>query len=312
MSVPWYVWGGAGGLLSGLGLCLVWITLTRPRARRGAAYVQTTGLQHRYRSARLLLSWNEFVTKGAVMGVGLFLLGLIASGNLITGFTLFWGGFVMTFSAAEEARDKFMMAYSRQLERAMASFRSAVRSRMSIDDGLKTAAMYASGPVAEDFGKILAARQANVSRDEAIIPIAEERQSLFLDGFFATIQAAEKIGGGDIGQVLEEQADTIREQISVFEDHLVHSASIRQEAMWALFVPWIIIALLRLLPYLMASLSGIPPDTAIGDFYASPVGISLLEASALITIYGYWSMTHIMRRGIILGRVPIRNRGQGV
>ncbi len=81
--------------------------------------------------------------------------------------------------------------------------------------------------------------------------------------------------------------------------------------MWALFVPWIIVALLRLLPYVMASLSGIAPDTSISDFYASPIGMGLLEVCAVITIYGYWSLTHIMRRGIILGRVPKRHQGEG-
>src|SRR4051812_43285914 len=111
----WLQWALPGGMCVGLGLWMIWNTISKPRALRRANAVEPSAFQKRYERQRLLLPWPTFLAQGAIRG-GLFaLVMLIGTRNpmLVPPFFVF--GFVHLYCAEEDRRDKVAMAYSADL-----------------------------------------------------------------------------------------------------------------------------------------------------------------------------------------------------
>ncbi len=303
MIQPWILWSAGVSVLIGLGIWLIYGTVTQPRAIRRAQYVETNSLRSRYEQQALLLPWSKFMAQGALRG-GLFAVVLgAATGNTFVMPIFFVFGFVHLFCAEEVRRDQARMDYNASLISVLSYVMSSFRSKASINEALGAAAQYASGPIAEDMKAILSAQATNLSREQTLREIAEKRDSLFLDGFFEAILSADKVSGADINKILADIQKATSEQVKVYLDHLVRIKQTATQVNWAVFGPWLIVGLARWLPLLLAGSTNGYADTDLSAFYQTPAGSLLLVFGAAASVYFFRYLSTGMRQGLILGRV---------
>ena len=307
----WLRWGLLSSVLAGSGIWLVYETLTKPRAPRRARNVVTGGeLQVRYESAHFLMSWPEFLVRGGVYAFLFGLFGYLAVLNPVVIPPLAAFGFVYLYCAEEDRRDRQMMDYNGELAQSATYMMTAFEGKGSIGDAIAITAEYATGGVKDDMNAIVAGRGANIPLENTLAEISARRNSLFLDGFFEAIKAADKMNPADIVAILEDQSRVIVQGVEAFRDHLVKITEVRRQVLWATFGPWLVAGAGRWLALLTTPSSGKIGVSELGDFYVSPIGTIFLLVGACLSIFAYWQMTRTMRSGIVLGRIPVRARTQ--
>jgi len=304
----WLMWGLAGSALVGPGLWMIWNTLMRPRSAPHAEYVEVEKYQRQYERARILLPWGVYLTRSALYGALFAIACYLGVMNAVVLPEMFIFGFIYVYCAEEDRRDHFTMDYSRDLAQSISYMMNAFQGKESIDNSVRVAAQYSTGAVGEDLNAIMAAREANLRRAQALAPIAEKRNSLYLDGFFETLRVADRMKGVDVMNVLDGQSKVMLDGIKAFKKHLIAVENTRKEVRWAIFGPWLIAGAARWLPTLVSGPS--VPLSEVAAFYTSFIGTLFLGAASVISCVGYWQMTRTMRSGIVLGRIPVRKRGQ--
>ncbi|MBN1286807.1 MAG: type II secretion system F family protein [Anaerolineae bacterium] len=288
-----------GALVTGVGIWIAYDGLVRPRRRTAA---QTTylyeGLEVRLQQNRLPVRAERFLIEGALVGVLLAALSVLAAGAWAAVAPMFLCGFAVIYTVYEGRRDALAMEYNAGVALAAGQISNAWLAQPSISNALESVIVYGHPEVARDFEQARAAMGAGKNLTEAFAPIADRRCSPFLDGLVMALASAER-ATGDIRGLLEGIADSTREQVEIFKDYIVASANARQEVLWAVFAPWGLILISRLLSAMPGAVGG----EGLEVIFASPVGSAMLFAAGLVTLLGYRQMTTAMQQGIVLDRI---------
>ena len=291
----------AGALLVGGGVWQVFDTLTRPRRRTAAqaAYLYA-GLEVRLQRARLPVAADRFAAEGALVGAGLALLSLLATGSPAALLPMFLCGFAVIWATYEGRRDALAMDYNAGVALAASQISNAWLAQPSLGHAMDAVITYGHPEVARDFEAVRAALGAGKNLAEAFAPVADRRRSPFLDGLAMALISADR-ATGDIRGLLEGIAESTREQVEIFKDYLVASANARSEVLWAVFAPWGLVLVSRLMSLLPGG-GGMQGGELEGVFN-TPVGAIMLFAAGWITLAGYVAMQRAIRQGIVMDRI---------
>ncbi|GAB4462822.1 MAG: hypothetical protein Kow00120_29490 [Anaerolineae bacterium] len=291
----------AGALSVGAGVWWLFDAFTRPKRRRAAqaAYLYE-GLEVRLQRARLPVTADRFLAEGALVGAGLALLSLLATGAVGAVVPMFLCGFVVVWSQYEGKRDARAMDYNAGVALAASQISNAWLAQPSLNHALDAVITYGHPEVAEDFEAARAALGTGKSLAEAFAPVGDRRRSPFFDGLVMALVSADR-ATGDIRGLLEGIAASTREQVEIFKDFLVASANARQEILWATFAPWALLLVSRLLALLPGG--GGVQGGELEAVFVSPVGAIGLCIAGVVTLAGYLSMQRAVQTGIVLDRI---------
>ncbi|MBN1283974.1 MAG: type II secretion system F family protein [Anaerolineae bacterium] len=288
----------AGALLTGAGIWSVFDTLARPRRRTAAqaAYIYE-GLEVHLKRNRLPVSADRFVLEGAIAGALLAGLSVLATGAIGAVLPMFLCGFVVIHSTYEGRRDALAMEYNAGVALAASQISNAWLAQPSLTHAMDAVVTYGHPEVARDFEEARAALSAGKNLADAFSTIADRRRSPFLDGLVMALISADR-ATGDIRTLLEGIADSTRAQVEIFKDYIVVSAGARQEVLWAVFSPWVLVLASRGMSLMPGAGEG--ELTAV---FGSPVGMVGLFVAGMVTLVGYRAMNRAAQQGIVMDRI---------
>jgi tight adherence protein B len=165
-------------------------------------------------------------------------------------------------------------AFAEQLESTLVQLASGLRAGHSLQRALASVAQDSPSPTAEEFARIVNEHKLGVDLGEAMHGAAERMRS---DDVAWTAQAIaiHREVGGNLGEVLDHIAETIRERQQIRRQVQTLSAEGRSSAVVLMVLPIAIAALLSVLS----------PDY-LSSFFTSPIGLLMGGLSLVLFLLG--------------------------
>ncbi len=164
--------------------------------------------------ADLKLKSSEWVL--AVVGIGVLVgvLGLLRFGSLIfliaaPGVVWFLSGLFLRLRQRRRTR-----AFNRQLGDTMVLLSNALKAGHSFAQALNTVAKNASPPIAEEFARSTREIALGITVDEALHHMVERNKSEDFDLMVTAVQI-QRVVGGNLAEILDTIAFTIRERVRI-------------------------------------------------------------------------------------------------
>ncbi len=290
-------------LLAGASLTVIFLALTVDlgNAVRALRYRQqaliSDGIQVRLDQAHLGISAAEFIKRSVVLGLGLALALYVVVGALTLILIGFAAGFLITWTQLEVARDRKLVAYNQTLASACDTLRNAYLTSGSLSTAIKSVVEYGAPEVRDDFALALtAARQGEFAA--GLQTIANRRRSIVFDAMANALLRAEESSGA-VGEMLEQLAESTRQNVAAFEAAMIMQINARSNVNWGAFGPWAVYAAFRLMTvgFSTVSLGG------ASDFFGTLPGNLVAALAGVLTIYLHRMCYQIAQRDLAVQRV---------
>ena len=162
----------------------------------------------------LKLRPSEFlgIASGIALGLGI-LAGLLLRniGAEILAIVL---GFAAPFVYVKSLEARRLVAFNRQLPDALALIGSAIRSGYSFQRAMLMASEEMPAPISEEFARVLNETKVGLSMEAALTRMATRVQSYDLELVVTAVIIQQQIGG-NLAEIIENIATTIRERVRV-------------------------------------------------------------------------------------------------
>lgn len=224
--------------------------------------------------AGLLLRPSElvaFMALSALAGVGL---GLVAFKKLSFGILLGCAGGVLPWVWLKVRQGRRMRALANQLPDAIDMLSSALRSGFSFLRGVQTVAGQMQPPIADEFRRLAAEVQMGMATDEALDNLVERTRCYDLELLVAAVQIQLETGG-NLAEVLDNIALTIRERIRLQGEINAATAEVRLSA-----------AILFAMPVLIGMAVNFLNPGYLTPLIKTPVGLAMLLVAAVLMSIG--------------------------
>ena len=192
-------------------------------------------------------------------------------------------GALVPFSLLSRATSKRLSAFQSQLADILMVVASSLRAGHSFQQALDSASQEIGEPGASEFGLVMSEVRLGRDIDDALEALVERTGSKDLEWAVSAIQIQRKVGG-NLAEVLETVARTIRERETLRRQVRVMSAEGR-----------ISVVVLTVLPIAVAAyLMTINPDY-LRTLTATTTGLIMLVAAGVLMVIGYIWMQKIVR-----------------
>ena len=231
-----------------------------------ADYVASSGV--RLTGQEFLYAWV-----GAVfIPVLLFtLLGL----NVISVLAIGIVGFAAPILLLQHARKKRQEKFTKQLGEALVIMGNAVKGGFSFRQAMESVSVDMQPPISSEFGRAIREIHFGVSQEDALVHLTERMKNRDLDLLVSAVLTSAQVGG-NLSEILEIIASTIKDRIRIKQEVHVLTASGRFSAL--------IIGLLPVLIFLATML--LNPDY-VSFFIQTDVGRLMLIVSAVLEFVGF-------------------------
>lgn len=277
---------------------------TRPRGTvRAQRETLLPGIQVRLDRARLGVSASTYVTRSLTIGAVFGLLMVLATGAWLTLPAGLVAGFAFVWSRLEDERNERLNRYHKALASAADTIVNSWRVRPSMNRALETVATYGQGDVAADFEETRASVRGGSSLPAALQLVADRRQSPVFDALATALIVAEE-ASGEVSEMLAQQALATRQMAVIYEETVDEQRGQRQDVMWGIVGPWVVMAMIRL--FTIAT-GGLGYGT---EFFHTLAGQIAAVAAAALTVVAYVNAHRVAGRGLVVQRVELE-RGKG-
>lgn len=173
--------------------------------------------------------------------------------------------------------------FTNQLSQALQMIAAALRAGHSITRAVEAVAQEAETPMSEEFARV--ANEVRLGRDlvDALEHVAARMESEDF-GWVAGAIASQRETGGNLNEILEQVAETIREREHVRQQ--VHSLS--AEGRISAYI-------LMALPIVIGVYYGLVSQEIMGAFIGSGIGKLLLVGSLVLYVLGGFWMRSVVR-----------------
>jgi tight adherence protein B len=199
--------------------------------------------------------------RGAAMGLGFGVFGGYVALNVPR--------FVLRYLKAKRLR-----LFNGQLVEALMTMSNALRAGFSIMQSFETIVKEGNDPIAQEFAMFLQQMRVGVPFDDALRELEERVRSDDLTLMVRAIETA-RITGGNLTEVFEKIAETIRERVRIEGRIRSLTAQGRMQAFVVGAIPFL----------LLMAMTMMDPPMMIA-FMTSPMGISLLVLALIFEICG--------------------------
>jgi tight adherence protein B len=250
-------------------------------AERAAGSGRTAKLALRLHQAGWSLRVGELLAIVGLAGVVVLVVGYLVIGPM--GVVLALPAVVLPFAVLSAAATKRLRAIQEQLADTLMVIASSLRAGHSFLQSLDTATKEIGEPAASEFGRTMSEIRFGRNVDDALDALAGRIGSRDLDWAITAIKIQRRIGG-NLAEILEGVAKTIRERETLRRQVRVLSAEGRISAV-----------VLTVLPILIALwMMRVNPDY-LRILTASRVGLILISIAGSLMLVGYLWMQRIVK-----------------
>ncbi|MBA3621637.1 MAG: VWA domain-containing protein [Euzebyales bacterium] len=230
---------GSAGPSKPTGLAEVgtWAKSAIERALQNRGWIE--GLNTRLERAGVLLRPGEFVLLAAGAASVLLIVGTVARGTL-TGLLLAAVVPLVAKVVLSALASRRRVAFGKQLGDTMQMMAGSLRSGYGLLQAADAVAREADSPTAEEFRRLVMETRLGRDIDDTLRAMGERVGSEDFKWVMQAIQIHRQIGG-DLAQVLDEVASTIREREQVFRQVKALSAEGRLSAIILLALPFVVV-----------------------------------------------------------------------
>jgi len=173
-----------------------------------------TRLQRELAKANLKLTASEFLIMNIASTLLLLLLAYVVSQNLALGLAGGVGGFYLPRIYLKQRQKNRLSAFNNQLGDTIMLISNSLRSGYSLIQSLELVARESPNPIAEEFSRVVREVNLGLSPEEALAHLVARMDSEDLDLLVTAINVQHEVGG-NLAQILDAIANTIRERVRI-------------------------------------------------------------------------------------------------
>lgn len=220
------------------------------------------------------LRGEEFVVIVFTTGGGTTLLVTAITLNPVTGLLLGITAGIIPFLLLNRARTKRLNEFNSQVGEALTIMANSMRSGFSFLQSMDMVRKEMPDPISKEFGRTFQEINLGTSTEEALQNMAKRVNSEDLDLVITAVLIQRQVGG-NLAEVLDNIAGTIRERIRIKGEIKTLTAQGRMSG-------WVI----GLLPIILGALMFVINPSYIMELFTTQIGLMLLTAAVMGEIIG--------------------------
>lgn len=233
--------------------------------------------------AGLNVTSSEFILIQVGLAVGLALL-TIAFRGLGPEFLLIgWLGYMAPVLYMRNRHAARQRAFSLQLGSTLNLLSNALKTGYSLGQAIDIVARKAPSPVSDEFALVTSSIQFGASIEDALAALVKRVESSDLDFIVVAILLHRKVGG-NLPEILDNIAETIRERLRMKQEMSVLTAHARASS-----------SLISALPVILGLLMYAITPAYFKPMIESPIGIGMLIFAGFLVILGNVVMRRMAR-----------------
>ena len=265
----------AEGAISSQALALI-DRVARARGQRGRLVnqLERTGLRMRPEE------WAAIQIAVVVVGAALVAFALSSPIGLPLGALAGCAGLLLFISIKGKRR---VAAFEANLPDSLQLLAGALRAGFTLNQAIGSVAREGTEPTASEFGRVLTEVRLGAELEDALDSLAERLHSYDMELVVMAIRTAREVGG-NLAEVLQTTAGTMRERVNLHRQVEVLSAEGKLSA-----------KILVALPFLMAAYLFFFKGDYLKPLYSSGVGIALLVGGVVLLAIGITWLSRIVK-----------------
>lgn len=240
-------------------------------------------LDSRLEQAGVSMRPGEFLAGAGLAALVGGLVGGLASRNLLVALLLIAVGGVVPWLLLARAARKRTGQLQAQLPDVLMVIASSMRAGHSFMQALDMVTKEIGEPSASEFVRAVTEIRVGSPVEEALDALAERAGSEDFRWAVMAINIQRKVGG-NLAEILETVAETIRERETIRRQVRVLSAEGRLS-----------VAILTVLPFLLAAYLLLVVPSYIQPLFETSIGIVLLGGAGVLMLFGFWWMRRVVR-----------------
>jgi tight adherence protein B len=239
-------------------------------------------LQQRLSQAGLQTRPGKFILFSVLMAVGSALLIYNYTRVPIFGILLFIAGGAMPYLYASWLRARRFRKFEQEFPEAIDLLGRSTRAGHAFTTSLELIATELADPVAGEFKKLFEEQKFGLPLRDALMNMSE-RLPLIDVRFFVTAVLLQRETGGNLAEILDKLAYTIRERFKILRQVRVYTAQGRLTLLILMVLP----------PSLVMVMAGMNRDF-ISPLFTDPIGHMLLTIGVVMQTIGFFLIRRII------------------
>jgi len=250
------------------------------RVGRGNLKKGRPSVAEQLQRADLKLRTSEFflIQLGSALLVGLI---VFVRFHSIFGWLAAFAGYLLPGFYVKYRINKRLKAFNNQLGDTLTLLSNAIKAGYSFAQAIDTVAKNAVAPIADEFARAVREMNLGGSPDEALGNITKRIASADFD-LVATAYAIHRTVGGNLAEILDNIAYTIRERVRIKGEIATLTAQARASG-----------TLITFLPLVLAAFMYFVTPAYFGPMLGSPIGIGMLIGAGIFMGLGQLIMGKI-------------------
>lgn len=174
--------------------------------------------------ADVKLRVTEFLSMCAALMAVVALIGTIATGNTIFGFLLGGASAIFPRIWLRRRQDQRLVKFQDQLPDVLSLLVSSLRSGYGMNQALKLVTQEMPSPSKEEYGRVAQELAYGYSLRESLDRLVERSGSQDLELVVTAIKVQHEVGG-NLGEILDTIAETVRERVRIIGEIKVMTGS---------------------------------------------------------------------------------------
>ena len=233
--------------------------------------------------AGMRITSSEYLLVQVLMTLGLGLLGLWIFGVGPQFLLLGWVGYIGPHFYLRRRQDARQRGFNDQLGNMITLLSNALKTGYSLGQAIEIIARKAPPPVSDEFEVVTTSIHFGTSVEDALAALVKRVQSSDLDFIVVAILLHRKVGG-NLPEILDNIADTIRDRLRMKREMAVLTAHARASA-----------TLISALPVVLAVLMYAITPRYFTPMLVSPIGWFLIMIAMILVVVGNMLMGRLSK-----------------
>lgn len=249
----------------------------------GSGYM--THLEDDLARADIPMRPSEYLLLRVVLAAFGFLVGRYGLGYLHSGIILAVCGYVVPKFVVRAHQNRRRAKFVKQLADALMLLTNSLRSGYGFVKGLELVAKEMSDPISKELNRMLREVNLGVTVDDALLNLGRRVNSQDLDIVIGAYLVQKDVGG-NLTEIMEKVAETIRERLRIQGDVRVLTTQGKLSGLVVGLLPFAVVGILMLYaPDYFSSMFG-PPIWGHVMGHNVPLGVILLAAGVCLQLMG--------------------------
>lgn len=232
--------------------------------------------------AAVLMRPEEFLGVSLMSAAAFAFLFYLVSKSIIIALILLPVGFIIPDLVVGSKKSRRMAKINAQLPEALGIISNGLRAGFSFTQAMAIVIKEVSGPICEEFNKVLRENSLGKPLEEALTNMSERTDDEDLD-MFVTALIIQRQVGGNLAEVLDTISETIRGRVKIRGEIKTLTAQGRISGV-----------IVSLLPFALAILLSIINPGYLSVLFTTLIGKFLIAAGILLQLIGIFILTKLV------------------